>query len=78
MTKKDYELIARIFHKNITSNHPKETEVRFRATTISKAMAQQFADVLATNNPRFDRTKFLKACGIEESRRYNLDGSEQD
>ena len=28
-------------------------------------IAYKFAEVLKKDNPRFDKTKFLKACGIE-------------
>ena len=28
-------------------------------------ICEYFADELATTNPRFDRDRFLKACGIE-------------
>lgn len=32
--------------------------------TLSKAnMAKHFADVLARSNPRFDRERFMRACG---------------
>lgn len=27
--------------------------------------ARTFADIAAQDNPRFDRTRFLKACGLE-------------
>lgn len=30
------------------------------------AVARVFADALARTNPRFDRTRFLRACGVEE------------
>ncbi len=64
MTKKDYELIARILHKNIHDTTGYMTEVKYTGNQISKAMAMQFADVLKTNNPKFDTKKFLTACGI--------------
>lgn len=31
-----------------------------------RSVAMQFADKLAGTNPRFDRTRFLKACGMED------------
>lgn len=55
MTKKDYVAIAAIIveHKND----------RYRpAHTIALALAGYFA----TDNARFDRARFLRACGIEE------------
>lgn len=63
MTKKDFELIARILNKNITDTNPKMTQIKYTGNQISTAMAMQFADVLQKANPQFDRTKFLKACG---------------
>jgi predicted oxidoreductase len=30
-------------------------------------VAKAFADALRAENPRFDRARFLTACGIEES-----------
>jgi hypothetical protein len=29
-------------------------------------LAGHFADMLATTNPRFDRDKFVRACGVGE------------
>jgi hypothetical protein len=29
------------------------------------AMVSRFADMLGESNPRFDRSKFYRACGIE-------------
>jgi hypothetical protein len=33
----------------------------------SDQIAKAFADALRAENPRFDRSRFLKACGTEES-----------
>lgn len=55
MTKKDYILIASVlkdFHKS---------EQMGWGFDIDNA----FADILASKNPRFDKEKFLKACGVE-------------
>lgn len=65
MTKKDYELIARIFHKNITDNDPRVSQQLWTAQQIATATAKQFADVLKSTNPKFDRERFLQACGVE-------------
>jgi hypothetical protein len=54
MTKKDFELIAAVLRANST-----ETVVRER-------VALDFADELAATNPRFDRARFLRACGVED------------
>jgi hypothetical protein len=58
MTRNDYILIARAYAKTRPS--------------VSDALVQWFqdvsaiADVMATQNPRFNRSTFLEACGVEE------------
>jgi hypothetical protein len=53
MTRKDYVMIADTI---ATSWH---------ASADSKAdLAYKFADVLEADNPRFDRARFLTACGV--------------
>lgn len=57
MTKKDYELIASVIyslylgHENWNRN--------------AEQVASRFADMLSEKNPKFNRSKFLQACGIE-------------
>jgi len=64
MTKKDYELIARVFSKNYkdaqTGMFNNQTPVN-----LIKAQALQMADVLKRENPKFDTRKFTDACGIK-------------
>ena len=48
MTRKDYVLIAEVFS-------------RF---TEGEEIARALAGALASDNDRFDRTRFLKACGV--------------
>lgn len=50
MTKKDYEFIARIIHA-----------LKDKGETRG-SVAVHFAEELARENPRFDRTRFLTAC----------------
>lgn len=58
MTRKDYELIAKVINRNAVSL----TESAF----IDFArMAEDLATELETENPRFDRQRFLTACGLE-------------
>jgi len=63
MTKKDYEAIARALARQIDAfpsaieNHAAHCA---RAQTCSN-----IADHCAADNPRFDRARFLKACGVE-------------
>ena len=61
MTRKDYKLIAGILNGAITFEKEKNEEKSFALM----AVAHTFSNVLAKENPRFDRTKFLTACGIK-------------
>lgn len=62
MTKKDYELIAAV----ITSVRDPDRRMRLGHKHACDNIANEFARVLARTNPRFDRARFLKACGVEE------------
>jgi hypothetical protein len=42
----------------IIANQPGPT------TSIRRQMATHFANGLAHNNPKFDRARFLRACGV--------------
>lgn len=59
MTRKDFELIAGalLAAKNLGDDN--EGAVPFGE------ICQILADSLATTNPRFDRVRFLRACGLE-------------
>jgi hypothetical protein len=63
MTRKDYVLIA-------------QTLAQFTGDSgdvIDRdAIAQKLADALATDNPRFDRFRFLVACGVYEQGRKDI------
>jgi hypothetical protein len=59
MTKKDYELIAGVMAR-LSADFTNGGE-----DTVSLSLvAQELADVLDTTNPRFDRARFLTACGV--------------
>lgn len=64
MHKSDYELIAQaIEHEMYGWGQP---EVMGIAETLAiKALAEELAERFEANNPKFDRAKFLSACGIE-------------
>jgi hypothetical protein len=55
LTKKDYELIA-----NVLNNFHNPFDSDDILIHVSRAMANK----LENENPLFDRTKFLKACGV--------------
>ena len=54
MTRKDYVLIAR----NIEQAY-------YLDDTQRNTIAQDLADSLSMDNPRFDRARFLTACGVK-------------
>lgn len=59
MTKKDYELIASIIW---ACYHNSEF---YPDSSTVKRLALDIADGLEYHNERFNRNKFLQACGIE-------------
>jgi hypothetical protein len=64
MTRKDYELIAKVF-KGANVPNPDKDEWNKAYSYGIKQSALDMADALAADNPRFDRERFLKACGVE-------------
>ena len=60
MTRKDYEAIAAAIKEVVDSNR------WFKGNLGGiQATAKAMADVMAADNPRFDRARFLKACGVQ-------------
>lgn len=57
MTRRDFELIAETV-KGLTLEGSEPNEER-------RHVAESFAARLDDTNPRFDRARFLKACGVE-------------
>ena len=57
MTKKDFELIAAVLAAVSNTAHS-------NAANALRDVADEFARVLGRTNPRFDRERFLKACGV--------------
>lgn len=58
VTKKDYELIAETIKWQRALFYTTETKTAF------KDFAVVLSAKLAIDNPRFDKSKFLKACGV--------------
>ena len=63
MTKQDFEFIARTI-ANYTPMLHLNVDIEDKAENIRRDLAYYFSGVLANENERFDRTKFLKACGV--------------
>lgn len=56
MTRKDYQLIAGVFAGI--------AEIIDINETVGADIAQRLADALEEENPRFNRARFLSACGV--------------
>lgn len=63
MTKKDFELIAAVLKAARINYHYRE--VMDILTEHHNRMCTEIADALATTHPRFDRARFLAACGVQ-------------
>lgn len=67
MTKKDYIKIAQVLKesKPDTMYYDRENDYQF-ARFEWKNICERMADMLADDNPLFNRVKFLKACGYND------------
>ena len=57
MTRKDFITVAQILN---AANLPDVPEINQQ----TRILALSFCDVFQRDNPRFDRARFLKACGV--------------
>lgn len=60
MTRKDFELIAGILNQNGAGFSEGD-----EGYTLTRILAAQFANALEQENPRFNRERFLAACGVK-------------
>lgn len=60
MTKKHYEAIAAIIKARYFGDKNDDGDNAVRSIALA------IADYLARDNPKFTRTRFLQACGIEQ------------
>jgi hypothetical protein len=58
MTRKDYVMIAEVINRN-TGSLTESAFIDFAR------MAEDLATELQNDNPRFDRDRFLTACGVK-------------
>ena len=58
MTRKDYVMIAEVINRN-TGSLTESALIDFAR------MAEDLATELQNDNPRFDRARFLTACGVK-------------
>jgi hypothetical protein len=64
MTRKDYVLIAVALRDTLLIDCPTE-EFLNGAIAARDSAVLRVADALGRDNPRFDRERFLKACGVQ-------------
>lgn len=65
MTRKDYELIAAAI-KSADSDTCNALHLLESAEIALAIYSRHIADALAADNPRFDRARFRRACGVED------------
>lgn len=61
MSRKDYILIAAALKQALD-----EGLIEYNASRETMSVAHIMADKLRHTNPRFDRERFLKACGVAQ------------
>lgn len=62
MTRKHFEAIAKIINARLAW----ADAVQYGYIDATQKIANEMADYFATQNPNFDRARFLKACGLGE------------
>lgn len=60
MTRKDYRRIARVIADTLASYKADNASPRATIYVLASTMAEE----LALDNPRFDRARFMRACGL--------------
>ena len=63
MTRKDYVAFAALIKSHMTGDLEHETS--HQNDMKVSGMARDMADLFSRDNPRFDRERFLKACGVQ-------------
>ena len=63
LTRKDFEAVAAVLRRQMAPTEGTFAVRTKRRETIT-AVAHGLADVFAADNPRFERRKFLTACGV--------------
>lgn len=62
MTKKHYEMVAECFRWNPPRDPNGDPEVKRH----HEMLADELAEAFRSDNPNFDRERFLKACGVTQ------------
>lgn len=67
-SKKDFTKVARIIkeERELSNVIRKDIDPAIAVRTSTRRIAGALAEYFATDNPRFQRERFLNACGIHE------------
>lgn len=63
MTREDYIQIAAVIKTQLDYWKDYQTDECVGAVTATENIAYELSRIMITNNPRFDRDKFMEACG---------------
>lgn len=66
MTRKDYVKIAAVFKDYYLTISAGTGDYNDLSKIVFKELAENMATMLKTDNPRFDRDRFLAACGVPD------------
>lgn len=66
-SRKDYEATARVIRAEMDLV-PGDTEYSVTAQMVLYDVADSFAKLYAADNPRFNRTRFMRAAGVPNER----------
>ena len=64
LTKKDFKAVAEIIEDNTTEIDGDCLKYNHYQVVSRNSLVMELADYFATQNPRFDRERFMKACGL--------------
>lgn len=65
MTKKDYELVASELFTELTNIGGKAMQYNYGRADEFRAVVYRLAVAFEANNSKFDKARFLKACGVQ-------------
>ena len=67
LTKKDFKAVAEIINKHTGRSAAYFNGIhRPEVTQTVQRITDKLADYFTTQNPRFDRSRFMRACGLTE------------
>lgn len=75
MTKKDYELIAGVIRDSVDGQKRGSHRIVSEPNTIIQNIVWGLIEKLERENSKFNREKFLEACGVEEEKKWWLDNT---